>query len=484
MVTDSDKNISDSITNGKICSQAGYLPIPLGVVPPESLAQIDIYLAKGTSYSLYSSLELNFTKHDVQRLIDSGVEFAYVSIKDHHAYYRTMENTIQEIVADPNLQKEKKTEILYATSIELANQILSVPPGKEEINRAANIAQATVQLILKDSESFSQLFETFNHDFYTASHMVNVCSVSVALAQKMGVMDPDLLYPLGTGSLLHDVGKIFIPIEILNSEKTLNSEQMAMVRSHVERGCEHLASVIELPPEVMAIVAEHHERIDGSGYPKGLKHDEISPFGKLAGIVDSFDAMTSVRPYRKETYSVEQALGLIEDDTPDKFDKDILRALTSLVEPIIKPEPDQENPGKNPGKGKAPLNQLSKMDLSGPKHTQYFFRIPIIVRKLKKIQDRYTLGPEEKMIAHKISCSGIGLLSPHPMPLNENIHISGSHFKEINLTKLVAVVIGCRDHGDGWYSIDTQFHQPQSPEIINKLRTVTDVREVSPLLEN
>ncbi len=480
MGTDSDNNLSDSIAKGKICSQAGYLPIPLSVVPPESLDQIGIYLAKGQSYSLYSSLEFNFSKKDVQRLIESGVEFVYVSVKDHHAYYRTMENSIQKIVADPNLQKEKKSEILYATSIELADQILSAPPGKEEINRAANIAQATVQLILKDSESFSQLFETFNHDFYTASHMVNVCSVSVALAQKMGLTDPDILYPLGTGTLLHDVGKIFIPIEILNSEKTLNSEQMAMVRSHVERGCEHLASVTELPPEVMAIVAEHHERIDGSGYPKGLKHDEISPLGKLAGIVDSFDAMISVRPYRKETYSVEQALDLIEGDTPDKYDKDILRALTTLVEPIVKSEPDQENPGK----GKAPLNQLSKMDLSGPKHTQYFFRIPIIVRKLKKIQDQYTLGPEEKVIAHKISCGGIGLLSPHPLPLNENIHISGSHFKEINLTKLVAVVIGCRDHGDGWYSVDTQFHQPQSPEIINRLRTVTDVREVSPLLES
>jgi len=477
---DSDNKLSDNIIKGEICSQKGYLPVPLGVVPPESLAQIDIYLAKGQSYSLYSSLEFNFTKKDVQRLIGSGVEFVYVSVKDSCAYYRTMENTIQEIVADPNLQKEKKTEILYVTSIELANQILSAPPGKEEINRAANIAQATVQLILKDNESFSQLFETFNHDFYTASHMVNVCSVSVALAQKMGLMDPDPLYHLGTGSLLHDVGKIFIPNEILNSEKPLTTEQMAMVRSHVERGCEHLASVTELPPEVMAIVAEHHERLDGSGYPRGLKHDEITPFGKLTGIVDSYDAMTSVRPYRKETYSVAQALDLIDGDTPDKYDKDIFHAFSSLVEPMIKLEPDPENPNK----GKAPSGQLSKMNLSGPKHTQYFFRIPIMIRRLKKIQNRYTFGSEEKMIAHKISCSGIGLLSPHPLPLNENIYIYGSHFSNINIIKLVAVVIGCRDHGDGWYSIDTQFHQRQSPEIINRLRTITDVREVSPLVES
>ena len=72
------------------------------------------------------------------------------------------------------MSKEKKAEILYSTSMELANQLLAAPPGKEEIERTANLAQSTVQLIMNNKGAFGRLFEIFDHDFYTATHMVNV----------------------------------------------------------------------------------------------------------------------------------------------------------------------------------------------------------------------------------------------------------------------------------------------------------------------
>jgi len=74
------------------------------------------------------------------------------------------------------------------------------------------------------------------------------------------------------------------------------------------------------------------ERLDGSGYPKDLRHDELSPLGRLAGIIDTFDAMTSVRPYRSHTFSIAEALQEIEDETPEKFDVEILHAFASVVE--------------------------------------------------------------------------------------------------------------------------------------------------------
>lgn len=257
--------MSEDMNKGKICSQAGYLPIPLHCVPADSLAGLQIFLAGKGGYSLYSAIDMRFEQRDSKRLLDSGVEFVYVSVKDHQVYYKTMEGALENIVADPNIQQERKSEILYATSIELSNQLLAAPPGKEEVRRTANVARATVQLIMNDKAAFGRLCEAFNHDFYTATHLVNVCSLTISLAQKMGLADPQVLQLLGTGGMLHDIGKIFVPSELLNSPNPLTHAEFELIQTHVDRGRQHLEKVMDVPPEMLAIIAEHHERMDGSG---------------------------------------------------------------------------------------------------------------------------------------------------------------------------------------------------------------------------
>ena len=471
--------MDEDINKRPVCSQAGYLPVPLRCVPAESLAGLQIYLPGKGGYSLYSAIDMRFDSRDAERLLESGVEFVYVSVKDHQAYYRTMEDTIETLVADPSIQAEKKSEILYATSIELSNQLLAAPPGEEEVDRTANLARATVQLIMKDKGAFGRLYEAFNHDFYTATHLVNVCTMTVSLAQKMGLTDMQILQQLGTGGLLHDIGKIFIPSETLNALEPLTAEQYEMIKTHVDRGRQHLATIMDLPPEMSAVIAEHHERMDGSGYPKGLKHDKLTPLGRLAGIVDTFDAMTSVRPYRSHTFSVEDALQNIEDDTPEKYDADIVHAFVATIENAVQVDREAEAKTNDSQTGaRAPL-----VNLSGPKHTQYYFRIPVTVQRLGKIHDKLTIGPKEKVISHKISCLRLGLLSDHPFSINQSIYISSPKLKTIGMEKLLAVVVACRAHLGGWHTVEVQFHKPQPPEIIEKMKTITAVREVSALVE-
>jgi putative nucleotidyltransferase with HDIG domain len=473
-------SVVEDINKRQICCQAGYLPVPLHCIPAESLAGLKIYLHGKGGYSLYSAINLRFGSKDSQRLLESGVGFVYVSVKDHQAYYRTMENAIETIVADPHIRTEKKSEILYATSIELSNQLLAAPPGKEEINRAANLARTTVQLIMKDKGVFGRLYEVFNHDFYTATHMVNVCSLTIALAQKMGLVDTQILQQLGTGGLLHDIGKIFVPGEILNAVKPLTPDQQEQIKTHVDRGRQHLETIMYLPPEMLAVIAEHHERMDGSGYPRGLKHDELSPVGRLAGIVDSFDAMTSVRPYRPQTFSMEEALQEIEKDTPKKYDGEIFHGFAAMIETIIQ----TDNSAESKTNGKRKNVQAHPVNISGPKHTQYYFRIPITVQRLDKIQDKLTLGAKEGVIAHKISCLKLGFLSDRPFSSDQNIYISNDKLEAIGMEKLSATVISCCDHLDGWYTVEAQFHKPQTPENIEKIKMVTTVREISMLAEH
>jgi len=470
MMTETDKQTIAEKQD--ICCRAGFLPVPLGSVPLESLNGLELYIANGENYSLYRSIDLNFGTKDMQRLLESKVEFVYVSVHDHQAYYQTIENSIEKIIADPGLQKEKKSEILYATTIELSNQLLAVPPGREEINRTAKMARATVEMILKDKNAFSRLYEAFSHDFYTATHLVNVCGLTISLAQKMGLMDASVLQQIGMGGMLHDIGKIFIPDKILNKLEPLNNEEFETIKAHVDRGREHLGKVMEMSPEIVAIITQHHERMDGSGYPQGLKHDELSAMGRLAGIVDTFDAMTSVRPYREHTHSVEEAMDYLEGAAPEKFDREVVHAFGRLME--------NSTAIKDEKSGKSRI-KLSQSDPNKPKHLQYYFRMPITVKRVGHIKERLVVGSKEKVIAHKISCLNIGLLSPRPFALDQNILISAPQLEAIKLDKLLAVVTQCRDHNDGWYTVTAQFPKPQSAQVIDQIKTIIAVREVSSL---
>lgn len=466
--------------NPLLCSQAGLLPVPLRCVPVESLINLEIYLQTGGKYSLYNAKGLHFGRRDAERLLERKIEYVYISVKDHQVYYETMEKALSRIVGDPNIQEEKKTEILYATAIELSNQLLAGPPGKEEVKRAANVARSTVELIMRNRTAFGGLYEIFNHDFYTATHLVNVCGLSISLAQKMGLFDVEILQQIGTGGLLHDVGKVFVPNEILNTTERLTAEQFETIKNHVMLGRQHLEKVMLLSPEILAVVSEHHERMDGSGYPKGLRNEELSPLGRLAGIVDTFDAMTSVRPYRSRTFSVGEALQELEEQTPKKFDKEIVNAFTVLIEKSL-PKNTMDNSPGGPGGGKV---QISAETISGAKCTQFYFRIPITVRKLEKAGDKLTLGPARKLTAHKITCVRIGFLSDLPFLPDQNIVITNQQLESIGMNKLIATISRCINHRDGWYTVEAEFIHPLPMDIIDKLKTITAVREVSLLSEN
>lgn len=463
----------------KQCGQAGYLPVPLTCVPPESLSGLNIYLNSKGNYSLYTALGHSFGPKDVQRLLASKVEYVYVTVQDHQVYYQTIEAAIDQIISDPSIQAQKKSEILYATSLELSSQLLSAPPGKEEIRRASNLSQATVELILRDQGAFGRLYEVFSHDFYTVSHLVNVCSLTIMLAQKMNLVDAELLQQLGTGGLLHDVGKIFLPSDILNTPKRLTKEQYETIKGHVELGCSHLEKVMTMAPAMRSVVAEHHERMDGSGYPKALKGSEISSLGRLAGVVDTFDAMTSVRPYRNSAFSVAETLEQLESESPTKYDPEIVNAFISLVQSAQLTEPAASDaPGAT-----APHLKLN-MASWGAAHTQYYFRMQVTARKAKKDERGIRLLEPQKVLSHKVSCMGFGFLSDRQYAAKEVLFISSPLLAPIGLNDFWVQVISCNEHRGGWYTIETRFLDPKSPEEIARVKEITTVRESSPLVEN
>ena len=134
-------------------------------------------------------------------------------------------------------------------------------------------------------------------DDYTYMHSVAVCALMIALAKQLA-LNEEQTRKLGIAGLLHDLGKALMPMEVLNKPGKLTDEEFAIIKTHPEEGYKLLLSSTGADDIALDVVLHHHEKTDGSGYPKRLKGDEISLFAKMGAVCDVYDAITSNRPYK------------------------------------------------------------------------------------------------------------------------------------------------------------------------------------------
>lgn len=164
---------------------------------------------------------------------------------------------------------------------------------------------------------------------YTTAHSVAVCALSVLIGMSLE-FDEGQLRDLAMGALLHDVGKAAIPGEILHKPEELSAAEVEVVREHTTYGFQMLRNMpgVSLPAAYVAY--QHHERLDGSGYPRGLKGNEVHPYARIAAVADVFDAITTDRPYRPRLAPPEAA-HLILREAGTKFDRRVCAALLRRV---------------------------------------------------------------------------------------------------------------------------------------------------------
>jgi putative nucleotidyltransferase with HDIG domain/PAS domain S-box-containing protein len=163
-------------------------------------------------------------------------------------------------------------------------------------------------------------------DAYTQGHQVRVAALARRIAAEMGLPEEDL-DEISMAGLLHDIGKVRIPAEILTKPGLLSNLEMSLIREHPEQAYEILRH-IDFPWAVAEIVRQHHERLDGSGYPKGLHGDEIMLPARILGVADVVEAMASHRPYRP-------AVGLVQAveevaTWPERYDPEVVKACVRL----------------------------------------------------------------------------------------------------------------------------------------------------------
>jgi putative nucleotidyltransferase with HDIG domain len=164
-------------------------------------------------------------------------------------------------------------------------------------------------------------------DRYTQGHCERVANLATRLAERAGV-DPRSMFWFRLGALLHDIGKIIVPTEVLNKSGPLTNDEWALMRKHTEVGFE-MVSGIDFPGDVRAMIRSHHERWDGAGYPDGLKADDIPLTARILCIADVYDALTTTRPYRS-ALSHERSVEIMTSSTT-QFDPRLLALFLELT---------------------------------------------------------------------------------------------------------------------------------------------------------
>src|SRR5574337_39815 len=167
-----------------------------------------------------------------------------------------------------------------------------------DLTATGNAVNKMVDSALRNPHALSSLSRLKSFDEYTFFHSVNVAILALAMSRSVG-MPRDTLFQLGLGMLLHDIGKMLIPIEILNKPAGLEPPEYEIMKQHVLRGVELLSQASTFPEQAVFPVMEHHERVTGSGYPFGRKRSQLHRFGLIGSVADIYDAITSDRVYRR-----------------------------------------------------------------------------------------------------------------------------------------------------------------------------------------
>ena len=167
---------------------------------------------------------------------------------------------------------------------------------KLNVAAAEQAVSSMIESILRNPDAFMWLSKLKNKDSYTYAHSIDACALAITFGRHLGLPRPEL-EQVAVGTLLFDIGKMKLPEELLDKPGRLTDEEFTLMQAHVTHSVELMADTKGIGPVSIEVAYSHHERHNGSGYPRGLTSEQTSVYGKIAAIVDCYDAITSDRPY-------------------------------------------------------------------------------------------------------------------------------------------------------------------------------------------
>ncbi|HUK37392.1 MAG TPA: HD-GYP domain-containing protein [Vicinamibacterales bacterium] len=220
---------------------------------------------------------------------------------------------------------------MYTEAVSVAGSVWesAQTEGRPDATVARNMVDGLAQAVAQNRTALLALTTLKNYDNYTFTHMVNVSILMMGQARALGI-DGALLREFGLAALMHDIGKVRTPLDVLNKPDKLTDAEFVIMKRHVVDGAEILRSTPDIPALAPVVAFEHHLRNDGSGYPNGVIRPSLNLGTMLCGIADVYDAMRSQRTYQ-QSFPTDRILQVLKRNDGQQFDQHLVRRFVQLL---------------------------------------------------------------------------------------------------------------------------------------------------------
>lgn len=276
--------------------------IPMESLPVNLPLPCPLYVQVGNKFIMFRRHEDSISTKRIQGLKDVGADSVYIP----KLLWKEFMSTLEDMPLGDNAAVGTRSRhlraliVAYSAELQRSNQ----PPKKEVLDRLQKLMYRLAELIFSDVQAgVKQIRANLEPDLYFVNHSVNtaIYGALMAIALKYPLDD---VKTIAFGCLVHNIGNVFISKDILHKRGPLTPQELTVMQTHTLKGAEFLRTM-EAEEAIIAMAEQHHERVDGNGYPKGLKGAEIHAFAKITAIADVYDAITSNRPHQKGLSSLE-----------------------------------------------------------------------------------------------------------------------------------------------------------------------------------
>ena len=304
-----------------------YLPVTLKSLKIGPFNKSELYLKNNVNgernYVLYwKGGDRLFINEKREEFIRKNINKLYVPKNGRKQYLRFMETNLEKVVEDESTSSKEKFGVIKDIAVNIISDLSSLPDEVCNIERAKQWVNNIMVLINSSGKNYIDLGDVKGNDNYCYRHSVNATMLCLIFAHHMG-MNTKKIGELGLGLFLQDIGMRNVDPLIINKPTKLNSEEYTIIKKHSEIGFQMLQEAGQVPPESCMLALHHHENFNGSGYPYGLKENDISFYGRISRIVDVFSALTSNRPYAKARTS-DAACVIMKEKMKGLFDSEVL----------------------------------------------------------------------------------------------------------------------------------------------------------------
>lgn len=308
-----------------------FFPVSTLTIIPGTTGQFDLYLKRYDNYVLYCNKGDVFSDEKMAKVLEVAAFFVHRD--ERLEYERYLAKNLGDLLMNETIPMKQRAKIFYNISRTVVNQVFEQkvprPFSKEAFQRMLDVVNASIAFFAKEGtlESFSQFI---SHDYHTYSHSVQTMVLMLSVMHTRRDLEKSFLKHCAMGALLHDIGKVMVPVDILGKHPNeLSVREWDVLKTHPIKGL-RMCENVDLPKVSMNCILFHHEREDGTGYPGGLGSAEIPQEVKLLSVCNIYDVLTSQHSYTKAMKPFD-ALAYMRENMKETVDQESFKRLVFVL---------------------------------------------------------------------------------------------------------------------------------------------------------